>query len=83
MAATNSNIVEEIVYEVVAQHLGLSRQDLCQTTSVDEDSGAFYRIIVDIERHLEVRATEGDWSFDDGSIHGLVSYYSKLVSRRG
>ena len=82
MDEANNDTVEKVMYETISQHLGVSREDLGDTTSVSSDPGTFYRIIADIKQALETGATEDDWSFDEGNIDGLVSYYSKLVDGR-
>jgi len=71
-------MVKEVVYDTVARHLGLSRQELNEMTLLD-DPGTFYRIIVDIEQQLGIGTFEGDWRFEEGSLSGLVEYYSDLV----
>lgn len=81
ITARKDDVVKEIVYETVARHLGLRRQELHETTSLD-DTGTFYRIIVDIEQQLGLSPLEGDWCFDEGSIGGLVSYYSNMMKDR-
>ncbi len=71
-------MVREVVYDTVARHLGLSRQELNEM-KLPDDPGAFYRIIVDIEQQLDIGTFEGDWCFEEGSLSGLVEYYSDLV----
>ncbi len=73
-------MVKEVVYGTVARHLGLRRKELNEMTSLD-DPGAFYRIIVDIEQQLGIGTFEGDWCFEEGSLNGLVDYYSDLVEK--
>ena len=78
MTERKNKEVKEVVYDTVARHLGLRRQELNEMTSLD-DPGAFYRIIVDIEQQLGIGTFEGDWCFEEGSLNGLVDYYSDLV----
>ncbi len=82
MTARKDDIVQEIVYETVARHIGLKRQKLDEIMTLTEDPGAFYRIIVDIEQQLGLSSSEGDWSFDEGTIRGLVNYYSSMIDDR-
>jgi len=81
MTTRKNDIVKEIVYDTVARHIGLKRQNLHETASI-EDPKAFYRIIVDIEQQLDLSSLKGDWCFDEGTIRGLVNYYTSIIEDR-
>lgn len=50
--------------------------------NIGVDAAAFYRILVDIDAQLELGSSDGDWSFEEGSIQGLVDYYDRVLKNR-
>ena len=82
MISSRSDQVKDVVYETIAQHLGLKREAVKPGMGASEDAGAFYRIVADIEQKLGLSALEGDWVFEDSSVQGLVKYYKKILDER-
>jgi len=82
MTVSTNDLVRDIVYETVAQHLGLKIDEVKEDMDASKDSSTFYRIIVDIEQRLGLSSSEGDWVFEEASIQGLEDYYKNQTSRQ-
>ena len=82
MAALDVRVVERvraIVVAAVAQHTRVPPGELCLETRLRVDPGTFYRILVDIERQLDVHPLDGNWSFDGDSMGAVIAYYVNLM----
>jgi hypothetical protein len=82
MTVSTNDLVRDIVYKTVAQHLGLKIDEVKEDMDASKDAGTFYRIIVDIEQRLGLSSSEGDWVFEEASIHGLEDYYKNIMGER-
>lgn len=82
MLSCTTDQIRDVVYEIVARHLGLKREVVKPGMDAGEDAGVFFRIVADIEIKLGLSALEGDWVFDDSSVQGLVKYYRKILEER-
>ena len=82
MTVSTNDLVRDIVYETVAQHLGLKIDEVKEDMDASKDAGTFYRIIVDIEQRLGLSSSEGDWVFEEASIQGLEDYYKNILGER-
>lgn len=82
----NQNRLKKLIIKTVSRHARTDVAELEPDTGIDDnigvDAAALYRILVDIDAQLELGSSDGDWSFEEGSIQGLVDYYDRVLKNR-
>lgn len=73
--------IRELVVASAARHLGVPSDKLRLSARL-HDPAIFYRVLVDIEGELDVRSSEGNWSFDGDTLSAIVDYFVNLIRKR-